>query len=200
MSAAHSHPTLVDRYVAFGSPAVRNIALAVLGSAALAVSARIQVPFYPVPITLQTFVVLFIGAAFGWRLGGTTVLLYLLEGAAGLPVFAGTPEKGIGMAYMLGTTGGYLVGYVAAAALVGFLAERGWNRRILGTAAAMVLGNTVIYAFGLVWLGTVVGWDKPVLQWGMTPFLVGDLIKIGLASALLPLIWKNADASPKHKD
>ena len=190
MSSSASYSTLADRAAFGGSTALRNVTLALAGSLALWLSAKLQVPFYPVPITMQTFVVLMIGTAFGWRLGAATVALYLAQGALGLPVFAGTPEKGIGIAYMVGPTGGYLVGYVAAAALCGFLASRGWDRRISTTALSMLLGNIVIYAFGLAWLGTVVGWDKPVLAWGLIPFVPGDLVKIALAAVLLPQAWK----------
>lgn len=173
----------------FSQRALRNAVLAVLGTALLWISAKIQVPFYPVPMTMQTFAVLVIGMAYGWRLGAATVILYLAEGAAGLPVFAGTPEKGIGVAYMLGGTGGYLVGFALAAAACGWLAERGWDRNIVGTAIAMLIGNVIIYIPGLLWLGAVVGWDKPIFEWGLTPFLWGDLTKLVLAALLVPLAW-----------
>ena len=173
----------------FTQRAVRNAVLAILGTALLWISAKIQVPFYPVPMTLQTFAVLVIGMAYGWRLGAATLILYLAEGAAGLPVFAGTPEKGIGVAYMLGGTGGYLVGFALAAAACGWLAERGWDRNIVGTAIAMLIGNVIIYIPGLLWLGAVVGWDKPIFEWGLTPFLWGDLTKLVLAALLVPLAW-----------
>ncbi len=169
---------------------LRGMVLALAGTALLTVAAKIQVPFYPVPMTLQTFVVLALGMAYGWRLGGATLLLYLAEGALGLPVFAGTPEKGIGLAYMLGGTGGYLAGFVLAAATCGWLAERGWDRGAVRTAAAMVIGNAIIYVFGLLWLGALLGWDKPILAWGLTPFLLGDLTKLALAAAALPLAWR----------
>ena len=175
----------------------RNVALALAGSIALCVSAKIQVPFYPVPMTMQTFVVLMVGMAFGWRLGAATVLLYLAQGALGLPVFAGTPEKGIGLAYMAGPTGGYLLGFVFAAALAGWLAERGFDRNVMLTAVAMLLGNAVIYIPGLLWLGAVVGWDKPVLEWGLTPFLFGDATKLALAALLMPMLWKLPGARRK---
>lgn len=175
----------------------RNVALALVGSIALCVSAKIQVPFYPVPMNMQTFVVLMVGMAFGWRLGAATVLLYLAEGALGLPVFAGTPEKGIGLAYMAGPTGGYLIGFVFAAALAGWLAERGFDRNVILTAGAMLLGNAVIYIPGLLWLGAVVGWDKPVLEWGLTPFLFGDATKLALAALLMPMLWKLPGARQK---
>ena len=164
--------------------------LAVAGSALLAVSAKVRVPLEPVPQTMQTFVILVLGMAGGWRLGGLTVLLYLLEGAIGLPVFAGTPEKGIGLAYMAGTTGGYLVGFLLAAVCVGFLAEAGWDRTVLGTAAAMLIGNIVIYIPGLLWLGTVAGWDNPILAWGLAPFILFDLVKLVWAALLLPAAWR----------
>ena len=168
----------------------RNLTLAFAGAILLTLSAKFAVPFYPVPLTMQTFAVLGIGMVYGSRLGAFTVLLYLFAGAAGLPVFAGTPEKGIGLAYMMGPTGGYLAGFVLAAMLTGWLAERGWDRKISTTFLAMVAGNAVIYLFGIVWLGSIVGWDKPVFAWGMTPFLVGDLFKIILAMIVVPGAWK----------
>jgi len=169
---------------------VRNALAIVAGSILLTLSAKASIPFYPVPMTLQTLVVLSLGMVLGPRLGAAAVLAYLAQGAFGLPVFAGTPEKGIGIAYMLGTTGGYLLGFVVAAFVTGWLAERRWDRNVLTTIAAMFIGNAIIYAFGLTWLGSIVGWDKPVLAWGMTPFLLGDLAKILIAAALLPTLWK----------
>ena len=164
--------------------------LALVGVMALTISAKVQIPFYPVPMTMQTFVVLVTGIAYGTRLGVATLLLYLGVGALGLPVFAGTPEKGIGLTYMLGPTGGYLVGFVIAVAVCGWLAERGWDRRPVTTATAMLAGNVLIYLPGLLWLGTVVGWDKPIVQWGLIPFLLGDLFKLLLAAGTLPLVWR----------
>ena len=169
--------------------------LALAGSALLAVSAKVRVPLEPVPQTMQTFVVLMIGMTYGWRLGGLTLLVYLTEGALGLPVFAGTPEKGIGIPYLLGTTGGYLVGFVLAALVVGFLAEAGWDRNLLLTAAAMLIGNIVIYVPGLLWLGHVAGWDNPILQWGLTPFILFDLVKLLWAALLLPAAWRLVNRS-----
>ena len=169
---------------------LRKVILALAGTALLTLSAKIQVPFYPVPMTMQTFMVLTLGMAYGWRLGGATLLLYLAEGAMGLPVFAGTPEKGIGVAYMLSGTGGYLIGFVLAAALCGWLAERGWDRRFITTALALLIGNILIYVPGLLWLGGLFGWDKPILEWGLTPFLLGDLTKLLLAAVALPIVWR----------
>jgi biotin transport system substrate-specific component len=169
---------------------VRATLLAIVGTALLWLSAKIQVPFWPVPMTMQTFVVLTLGMALGWRLAGATLLLYLAEGAIGLPVFAGTPEKGIGLAYMLGGTGGYLIGFLIATVVCGYLAERGWDRRVITTVSAMLIGNILIYVPGLLWLGTVFGWDKPILDWGLTPFILGDVTKLALAAIVLPMTWK----------
>jgi biotin transport system substrate-specific component len=174
---------------AMGS-ALRVTLLTVIGSLIIWQAAKIQIPFYPVPMTMGTFAVFVIGMAYGWRLGTATVLLYLAEGLMGLPVFAGTPEKGIGLAYMLGGTGGYLVGYVLAAASVGFMAERGWDKNILTSALAMLVGNILIYVPGLLWLGILLGWNKPIIQWGLTPFLFGDFAKLALAAVMMPLMWK----------
>ena len=169
---------------------LRGALLALIGTALLTISAKVQVPFYPVPMTMQTLVVLTLGMALGWRLAVATLLLYMAQGALGLPVFAGTPEKGIGWLYMAGPTGGYLVGFVLAAAVCGWLAERGWDRHVGRTALAMLIGNALIYVPGLLWLGALFGWDKPILAWGLTPFLLGDLVKLALAAAVLPLAWK----------
>lgn len=186
------YPTFAEQFLGGRGSLARKTMLAIGGSLALWISARLEVPFYPVPITMQTFVVLVIGMAFGARLGAATVALYLIEGAAGLPVFAGTPEKGIGLLYMAGPTGGYLLGFLLAAALTGWLAERGWDRSVPRTAAAMLFGNLLVYVPGLLWLGAVAGWDKPILQWGLYPFLPGEVMKLALAAAVLPLVWKIA--------
>ena len=162
MSTALRYPTFVSSMNGQSLQLTKQVVFAVGGSLALWASAKLQVPFYPVPLTMQTFVVLMIGMIAGSRLGAATVALYLLEGACGLPVFAGTPVKGIGLAYMIGPTGGYLVGHLLAAATCGWLAERGWGRNIGTTAAAMLCGNALIYLPGLLWLGTVLGWDKPI--------------------------------------
>jgi len=168
----------------------RYIFLAVVGAILLTLSAKVKVPFYPVPITMQSFVVLALGLTYGARLGASAVLVYLAVGALGLPVFAGTPEKGIGLAYMMGPTGGYLLGFIIAAATTGYLAERGWDRKALLTFSAMLIGNIVIYIPGLLWLANIAGWDKPILQWGLIPFLPGDLVKIVLAMIVIPATWK----------
>ena len=170
--------------------AIRATVLAFVGTLLLTLSAKVQVPFYPVPMTMQTFVVLGIGMAYGWRLGGATLLLYMAEGAMGLPVFAGTPEKGIGLAYMMSGTGGYLVGFVLAAMATGWLAEKGMDRSVVGTAVAMLVGNALIYVPGVLYLGVLFGFDKPIIEWGFTPFILGDVAKLALAAAVMPLAWK----------
>ncbi len=179
---------------------MRPLILAIAGAALLTLSARLKIPFYPVPMTMQTFVVLGLGMIYGWKLGASTVILYLALGAFGLPVFAGTPEKGLGLAYMAGPTGGYLLGFALAVIATGYLAEKGWDRKISGTFLAMLVGNVIIYIPGLTWLGQVVGWDKPILAWGMTPFLFGDLAKIVLAMIILPMAWKRLGGMKKRQD
>ena len=153
--------------------------LAVLGSLLLWASAKIQVPFYPVPMTLQTAVVFLIGIAYGWRLAVATLLLYLAQGAVGLPVFAGTPAKGIGLPYMLGPTGGYLLGFVAAAGITGWVAQR--SRHWLATVGGLLAGTAAIYLLGAGWLATFVGAEKAVTL-GVLPFLLGDAVKLALVA------------------
>lgn len=167
--------------------ALRGLALAVLGTALLTASAKIQVPFWPVPMTMQTFVVLVIGATYGARLGAATVALYLAYGAVGLPVFA----AGGGLVYLAGPTGGYLIGFLAAAAVVGWLAERGFDRRWPSALAVFLFGDGVIFAFGVLWLGYHFGVATAV-QGGLLPFLPGEVLKIVLAMAVLPFAWKMA--------
>ncbi len=159
----------------------RDMALAFGGAFALALSAKVQVPFYPVPMTLQTLVVLALGAAYGARLGAATVALYLVEGFLGLPVFAAALA---GPAYMAGPTGGYLAGFLAAAALVGVLAERGWDRSWPLLLAAMALGHTVIFALGFAWLAVLVGPGKALVL-GVAPFAAATVVKTLLACVLV---------------
>lgn len=168
---------------------VKEAVLVLLGIAALTVMAKIQVflPGNPVPITLGTFGVLTIGAAYGARLGLVTILGYMALGAAGATVFAGDKA---GLTYMMGGTGGYLVGYVLATLALGFAAAKGWDRNIALMALAMLIGNALIYVPGLLWLnGFAESWAQ-TLEWGITPFLIGDALKLGLAALLLPAVWK----------
>jgi biotin transport system substrate-specific component len=189
MSAVTQHKPLIET-IWPTAPAtdaralLRKALLVICGSLLLTLSAKINVPFYPVPMTIQTFAVIVIGAAFGWRLGAATVLFYLAQGAAGLPVFAGTPEKGIGLAYMAGPTGGYLLGFIAGAAVAGVLAERGWDRSFLSSTLAMFFAHVTIFVFGTVWLGTLIGFEKAWIA-GVAPFYVATAFKTLLAAACL---------------
>ena len=181
----------------------RQAMFVALGVAALAVSAKVQVPMWPspVPVTLGTFAVLSIGAAYGARLGLVTIGAYLLLGALGADVFAGSSAEKNGLVYMMGTTGGYLVGYALATVLLGTLARRGWDRNVGWMALAMLLGNVVLYVPGVAWLHVLVvnglfqpdtyatAWDQ-TLVWGLTPYLIGDAMKLALAALLLPALWK----------
>jgi biotin transport system substrate-specific component len=168
----------------------RFAALAVMGTLALAVSAKVQVPFYPVPMTLQTLVVLILGAAFGARLAGATVALYLLEGLVGLPVFAGVIA---GPAYMAGPTGGYLVGFLVAAVAIGFFAERGWDRSGARLLALMIVGHALMFAFGFAWLAGLIGPEKAWIG-GVEPFFAATIVKTLLAWALIVAFWRAAFA------
>lgn len=165
-----------------------QLALAVVGTLLLTLSAKTKVVLGPVDMNLQTLAVPLIAAAFGWRLGLATVLLYLAEGAAGLPVFQSTPEKGIGIAYMMGTTGGYLAGFVAMAAIVGWAADRGWDRSPVKLFGAMFAAEVIMMAMGFAWLAGLIGPEKS-WQFGVLPFIVPDLIKVALAAALVPAVW-----------
>ena len=168
---------------------VKQIILVIAGIAALAVAAKIKIPMIPVPMTMGTFAVLSIGAAYGMRLGLVTIIGYMLIGALGFDVFAGSSAETYGITYMMGGTGGYLVGYVLAVLALGYAARRGWDRSIGKMALAMVFGNALIYVPGLVWLAVLYGADAPILTWGLTPFLLGDLVKLALAALLLPAVW-----------
>jgi len=168
---------------------LRAAVLLLAGAALLWISAKAKVPMYPVPMTMQTFVVLTLGVMLGARLGAATVGVYLLQGALGLPVFADTPERGLGLAYMTGPTGGYLLGFLVAAALMGWLAERGLDRSVPRLLAAMALGHAVIFAFGWAWLAGFVG---PGKAWalGVEPFALATLVKSALGAALVPAVWR----------
>ncbi len=168
----------------YSSPASKAVLIAI-GVAILTASAKIEVPFWPVPMTMQTAVVLFFGAALGWRMAGSTVLAYLALGAAGLPVFA----KGGGLAYLAGPTGGYLVGFLAGAVLVGWLAQNGWGRALPKVIAAMIAGDVVIFALGAGWLSGFVGFEKAI-DLGIVPFLLAEFCKIALAAAVLVVAWR----------
>ncbi|PIL13658.1 biotin carboxyl carrier protein [Puniceibacterium antarcticum] len=171
---------------------VKQAALVVVGIAVLALAAKIKVPVpgSPVMMSMGTFAVLSVGAAFGARLGLVTMLGWMLVGMLGFDVFQSSTADLNGLEYMMGGTGGYLVGYVLATVALGVLARAGWDRTAPKMAGAMLLGNVLIYVPGLIWLGMLYGWDKPILQWGLTPFLLGDAVKLALAAMILPAIWK----------
>ena len=162
--------------------------LAIAGTLLLTLAAKTKVVLGPVDLYLGNFAVLAIAAAYGMRLGLATFLLYLAEGAMGFPVFQSTPEKGIGIAYMMGTTGGYLVGMILATALVGWAADRGLDRSPFRLFAVMLAGVALILAFGYAWLATLIGADK-AWQFGVVPFVVADIVKAALAASLIPAVW-----------
>tara|TARA_B100000524_G_scaffold294397_1_gene169087 strand:- start:345 stop:908 length:564 start_codon:yes stop_codon:yes gene_type:complete len=151
-------------------------------STLLAISAKLKIPFYPVPMTMQTFVVLLIGICFGWKLGGTIVTFYLLEGIVGLPVFSGTPEKGSGIIYFVGPTMGYLLGFLVASIICGILK---FNKNIILNFLKLILSVSVIYILGVIWLGALIGWDKPILDLGVKPFLLAEFFKISLLTVVI---------------
>ena len=164
---------------------LRNAGLAVIGTLIVAAAAHISVPMLPVPMTLQTLAVLAIGAAFGARLGAATLALYAIEGAAGLPVFSPTAD---GYPGIIGPTGGYIIGFILAAGLVGWFAEKGWDRSIPKMLVACVLGGAILYVPGLAWLATYIGAEGAV-KFGLLPFIAGDLVKAAIAALAFPLLW-----------
>ena len=166
---------------------IKIFLISLFGSILLTISAKIKIPFYPVPMTMQTFVVLFLGISFGYKVGVTTIFLYLLEGIAGLPVFSNSPEKGIGIAYFVGPTMGYLIGFVFACFLAGYFK---YNSNYFLNFFKIIISTSIIYLFGIIWLGTLIGWDKPILQLGVFPFLLAELFKILLLTLLVNKIIK----------
>jgi len=158
-----------------------------LGTMALTISAKLKIPFYPVPMTMQTFVVLFLGLAFGYKVGLATVSVYLLEGIIGIPVFSNSPEKGVGLVYFTGPTMGYLIGFLSAVFFAGFL---NLKNNIFIIFSKLIFSVSTIYLFGVLWLGTLIGWDKPILELGVTPFLLAELFKICLLAVLAKKIIK----------
>ena len=163
------------------------ILISILGTLLLTISAKIKIPFYPVPMTMQTFVVLFLGIALGPKIALLTVSLYLFEGIFGLPVFAGTPEKGIGFIYFTGPTMGYLIGFLVAAYIAGSFK---YNKEIGDTFLKLIFSVSFIYILGLIWLGILIGWDKPIFKLGAQPFLLAELFKILLLLFLIPTLLK----------
>ena len=166
-----------------------KVLIAFLFTILLALSSKISVPFYPIPMTMQTFVVLFTGVSLGARYGFIALSFYILEGALGLPVFSGTPAKGIGIAYLFGPTGGYIFGFAFSALLAGILfSNKNYfidNKNFLKTFFKLIISLTPTYIIGLIWLGTIIGWNKPILELGFYPFLLGELFKVSLLAILM---------------
>ena len=166
---------------------LKTFVLVFLGTMALTISAKLKIPFYPIPMTMQTFVVLFLGLAFGYKIGLATVGVYLFEGIIGAPVFSNSPEKGVGLVYFTGPTMGYLIGFLSAVFLAGYL---NLKKNIFLIFIKLVFSASTIYLFGTLWLGTLIGWDKPILELGVTPFLLAELFKICLLTILAKKIIK----------
>ena len=166
---------------------IKTLILALIGSILLTISAKIKIPFYPVPMTMQTFVVLFLGISFGYKVGVLSVLFYLIEGIIGLPVFSNSPEKGIGLAYFVGPTMGYLIGFIFACFIAGIF---DYDKNHILNFLKIIIATSVIYILGILWLGNLIGWDKPILEFGVYPFIYAELFKILLLTALVNKIIK----------
>ena len=169
------------------SKIIKSLFIALIGTIFLAVSSKIKIPFYPVPMTMQTLVVLVIGVGFGWKLGVLTITLYLFEGIIGLPVFSGTPEKGVGIVYFTGPTMGYLIGFVVATYISGKLI---FDNSLIKNFFKLAFAISFIYVLGMLWLGLLIGWDKPIFKLGAQPFLLAELFKILIATFAINQIKK----------
>ena len=166
---------------------IKYFLIVIFGSILLTISAKIKIPFYPVPMTMQTFVVLLMGITLGWKISVSIISLYLFEGIIGLPVFAGTPEKGIGLIYFTGPTMGYLIGFLFASFIAGYL---NFKTNIFFIFTKLILSVSTIYILGILWLGNLIGWDKPLFQLGAAPFLLAELFKISLLTVLAKKLIK----------
>ena len=166
---------------------IKSLLAVLLGSLALTISAKIKIPFYPVPMTMQTFVVLFLGVSLGFQIGLTSVGLYLLEGIIGLPVFSNSPEKGVGLIYFTGPTMGYLIGFLTASYLASKINS---NDNFLLVLTKLTIATSTIYILGLLWLGTLIGWDKPIFALGAKPFLLAEIFKVVLLALITKQILK----------
>jgi biotin transport system substrate-specific component len=180
-------PTLYTRALPRTSNWIRDLSLILLGSLFVALFAQIEIPMLPVPITGQTFAVLLVGALLGSKRGAAAMIAYIVEGAAGLPFFAGGAS---GMAILTGATAGYLVGFIVAAYVIGLLAERGLERSVRTSIIPFLVGTLIIYLFGVTWLSIVLGSLSKGIEFGLIPFLIGDLIKLAAAALLLPGAWQ----------
>tara|TARA_B100000586_G_scaffold206297_1_gene153834 strand:+ start:699 stop:1262 length:564 start_codon:yes stop_codon:yes gene_type:complete len=161
--------------------------ITIIGTILITISAKVKIPFYPVPMTMQTFVILLIGITCGYKIGLTIVILYLFEGIFGLPVFANSPEKGIGLTYFIGPTMGYLIGFLVAVYFSGFFR---YDKGLINTFLKLIFSVSFIYIFGVIWLGTLIGWEKPIFKLGVQPFLLAELFKILLLLLLTPTLLK----------
>ena len=166
---------------------IKSLLIIILGSIALTISAKVKIPFYPVPMTMQTFVVLFLGISFGYKIGLSTVGLYLLEGIIGLPVFSNSPERGVGIIYFMGPTMGYLIGFLSASFLASYVTS---EDNLIKIFMKLTVAVSTIYLFGILWLGTLIGWDKPIFNLGVAPFLLAETFKILLLTLLVKKIIK----------
>ena len=166
---------------------IKSLLVIFIGSIILAISAKVKIPFYPVPMTMQTFVVLFLGISFGYKIALATVTLYLLEGIIGLPVFSNSPERGVGLVYFTGPTMGYLIGFLSACFLASYIKNEDNYFTIF---IKLILSVSTIYILGVLWLGTLIGWDKPILELGVMPFLLAEIFKIVLLTILTKKILK----------
>jgi len=186
---------LADRV--FPRTIVMDIVLVLAGAALVTVLAQVAIPLWPVPITGQTLGVLLVGSTLGWARGAISMALYAVLGLVGLPVYS---DGSHGATVLFGATGGYIVGFIVSAALVGWLAERQWDRKILKALVTFVAGSVVVFAIGLPWLAVVLHTDLPTtLQYGLYPFIIGGLIKAAIAAGLLPLAWWGADRIAKNR-
>jgi biotin transport system substrate-specific component len=171
----------------FQTKIIKSLLAIILGSIALTISAKIKIPFYPVPMTMQTFVVLFLGVSLGYKIGLASVGLYLLEGIVGLPVFSNSPEKGIGLIYFTGPTMGYLIGFLTAS----YLASKINNKDSLFLVLIkLTIATSTIYILGLLWLGTLIGWEKPIFELGAKPFLLAEIFKVLILALITKQILK----------
>ena len=169
------------------SKMLKNVFITLIGTVLLAISSKIKIPFYPVPMTMQTMVVLFLGITLGWKLGLATISLYLFEGIIGMPVFSGTPEKGVGIIYFTGPTMGYLIGFLFTVYFAGSL---NFSKNLFIKFLQLLFSLSFIYILGILWLGTLIGWEKPLFQLGVQPFLLAELFKILIVLISLPQIKK----------
>ncbi|MDA7606098.1 biotin transporter BioY [Pelagibacteraceae bacterium] len=169
------------------SKIIKNVFIALMGTVLLAISSKIKIPFYPVPMTMQTFVILFLGITLGWKLGLATVALYLFEGIIGLPVFSGSPEKGVGIVYFTGPTMGYLIGFLFTVYFAGYF---NFSKNLFIKFLQLSFSLSFIYILGILWLGILIGWEKPLFKFGVQPFLLAELFKVLIILISLPKIKK----------